>query len=170
MKLDRQTVARVSAWWNSWSPMEFATCAEKRSVYQPASGVCFFAIGRGDKEIPIGQLTEPDCAAGLVLVLPYSAVSIRMLSILQTIETARLPIVEDRTRHLSIEVVGDVGREALTRDIKYSLITYDSVMALTWEINRRPGTLDKESVKYLRGVLEMKLKGHPWQTTLSEMN
>ena len=169
MKLDRQTVARVSAQWNSWLPEEFASCAEKRSVYQPVSGCGFFAIEQGDKEFPGDELTKPTCAAGLTIVVPYNAVSIRMLSVLWVIETARLPIVEDRTRNLSIEVVGDVGREALTGDIKYSLITYDSVMALTDEIKRRPDSLEKESIKYLRGILEMKLKGHPWQKALSEI-
>ncbi len=51
MKLDRQTVARVSAQWNSWPPEEFASCAEKRSVYQPVSGCGFgfFAIERGER-------------------------------------------------------------------------------------------------------------------------
>ena len=137
MNLDRQTVARVSAQWNGWSPKEFASCAEKRSVYQPVSGVGFFAIERGDKDFPWDELTKTDYAAGLTIVVPYNAVSIRMLLALKTIETARLPIVEDRTRNLAIEIVGDVGREALTGDIKYSLITYDSVMALIWgEINR----------------------------------
>lgn len=169
MKLDRQTVARVSAQWNSWPPKEFASCAEKRIVYRPASGVGFFAIGRGDKDFPIDQLTEPDCAAGLVLVLPYNAVNIRILSVLWAIETARLPLSEDGTSNLEIEVVGDVGKEALTGDIKYSLITYNSVMALTDEIKRRPDTLSEESITYLRDVLEMKLKGTPWQTTLSEI-
>jgi len=169
MKLDRQTVARVSAQWNGWPPEEFASCAEKRSVYQPVSGACFFAVERGDKEFPEDELTKPDCAAGLTIVIPYNAVSKRMLLALQTVETARLPIVEDRTSNLSIEVVGDVGREALTGDIKYSLITYNSVMALADEIKRHPDTLDKESIKYLRGVLEMKLKGHPWQEALSKI-
>jgi len=172
MKLDRQTVARVSAQWNSWPPEEFASCAEKRSVYQPVSGVGFFAFERGDREFPWDELTKPDSAAGLTIVVPYNAVSIRMLVTLRAIETARLPIVEDRTCNLLIEVVGDVGREALTGDIKYSLITYNSVMALIWgEINRQgPDSLDKESIKHLRGILEMKLKGHPWQTSLSKVN
>jgi len=170
MKLDRQTVARVSAQWNSWPPEEFAVCAEKRSVYQPASGVGFFALERGDRELPFDQLTDLNYAKGLVLVLPYNAVSIRMLSVFRAIETARLPMVEDRTRNISIEVVGDVGRDAVTGDIRYSLITYDSVMALTDEIKRRLGTtLGKESIKYLRGVLDMKLKGNPWQEALSEI-
>jgi len=170
MKLDRQTVARVSAQWNSWSPEEFASCAEKRNIYQPGSGACFFAIERGDKEAPWDELTKPDCAAGLTMVMPYKAVSKRMLLALQAIEKERLPIVEDRTRNLMIEVVGDVGREALTGDIKYSLIAYNSVMALTWEINKQgPDSLNKESIKHLRGVLEMKLKGHPWQEALSEI-
>ncbi len=167
MKLDRQTVARVSALWNGWSPKEFASCAEKRSIYQPVSRVGVFAIERGDKEFPWDELTKPDCAAGLTIVMPYNGVSIRMLVILWAIETARLPIVEDRTRNLFIEVVGNVGLEALTRDIKYSLITYNSVMALTGEMKRRPDSLDNESIKYLRGVLEMKLKGNPWQEALS---
>ena len=170
MKLDRQTVARVSAQWNSWPPKEFASCAKKRSIYQPASGVGFFAFERGDKEFPWDELTRPDSAAGLTIVMPYNAVSIRILSVLRAIETARLPIVEDRTRNLSIEVVGDVGIDAVTGDIKYSLITYDSVMALTDEIKRGPGTLDKESIEHLRGILEMKLKGHPWRTSLSNIN
>ena len=170
MKLDRQTVARVSAQWNSWPPEEFASCAEKRRIYQPASGVGFFALERGDKEFPWDQSTKPDCAAGLTIVVPYNAVSIRMLSVLWAIETARLPLVEDRTCNLSIEVIGDVGREALTGDIKYSLITYNSVMALTDEIKRLPDTLSKESIKYLRDVLEVKLKGHPWQEALSEID
>ena len=171
MKLDRQTVARVSAQWNSWPPEEFASCAEKRSVYRPASGVGFFALERGDKEFPWDELSKPDCAAGLTVVVPYNAVSIRMLSVLWAIETARLPLVEDRTRNLCIEVVGNVGREALTGDIKYSLITYDSVRSLIWgEINRQgPDSLDKESIKHLRGILEMKLKGHPWQKALSKI-
>jgi len=170
MKLDRQTVARVSAQWNSWPPKEFASCAEKRSVYRPTSGACYFAIKRGDKEFPWDELTKPDCAAGLTIVVPYNAVSIRMLSVLWAIETARLPIVEDRTRNLLIEIVGDLDGEALTGDIKYSLITYNSVMALTDEIKRRPDTLDKESIGYLRGILEMKLKGNPWQEALSKIN
>ena len=169
MKLDRQTVAKVSALWNSWSPEDFASCAEKRSVYRPASGIGFFAIERVDKEFPWDELTKPDCAAGLTIVVPYNAVSIRMLSVLWAIETARLPLVEDRTSNLFIEVVGDVGKEVLTGDIKYSLITYNSVMALTDEIKRHPDTLDKESIKYLRGVLEMKLKGDPYQEALSEI-
>ncbi len=173
MKLDRQTVARVSAQWNSWPPEEFASCAGKRSVYRPVSGCefSFFAIERGDKEFPWDELTKPDCAAGLTIVMPHNAVSIRMLLVLQTIEEVRLPIVEDRTRNLFIEVVGDVGREAITGDIKYSLLTYNSVMALIWgEINRQgPDSLDKESIKHLRGILEMKLKGHPWQEALSKI-
>ena len=169
MELDRQTVARISALWNSWSQQEFASCAEKRDIYQPANRVCFFAIERGDKEFPGDELTKPDCAAGLTIVMPYKAISKRMLLALQTIETARLPIVEDRTSNLFLEVVGDVEREALTGDIKYSLITYNSVMALTDEIKRRPDTLDKESIGYLRGILEMKLKGNPWQEALSEI-
>ena len=171
MKLDRQTVARVSAQWNGWSPEEFAGCAETRSVYRPASGVGFFAFERGDKEFPWDELTKPDCAAGLTMVMPYRAVSKRMLLALQAIEKERLPLVEDRTSSLFIEIVGNVGREALTGDTKYSLITYNSVMTLTWEINRLgPDSLDKESIKYLRGVLEMKLKGHPWQEALSKIN
>ncbi len=170
MKLDRQTVARVSAQWNSWPPEEFVSCAEKRRIYQPASGVGFFALERGDKEILWNQSTKPDCSAGLTIVMPYNAVSIRILSTLWAIESARLPLVEDRTRNLFIEIVGDVGRDAVTGDTKYSLITYDSVMALTDEIKRRPDSFDSESIKYLRDVLEMKLKGHPWQEALNEMN
>jgi len=171
MKLDRQTVARVSAQWNGWSPKEFASCAEKRSIYRPASGACFFAIEQGDREFPWDELTKPDCAAGLTIVMPYNAISIRMLLVLRTIEKVRLPIVEARTRNLFIEVVGDVGREVITGDIKYSLITYNSVMALIWgEINRQgPDSLDKESIKHLRGILETKLKGHPWQEALSKI-
>ena len=92
-----------------------------------------------------------------------------MLLSLQAIEKERLTLVEDRTSNLFIEIVDDVGREALTGDIKYSLITYNSVMALTDKIKRRPDTLDKESIGYLRGTLEMKLKGHPWQEALSEI-
>jgi len=169
MKLNRQTVARVSAQWNSWSPKEFASCAEKRSVYRPASGACFFAIERGDTELPGGELTKPDCAAGLTIVMPYNAISKRMLLALQAIETVRLPLVEDRTSNLFIEIVSDVEREGLTGDIKYSLITYKSVMALTDEVKRRPDTLNKESVKYLNDVLEMKLKGNPWKEALNEI-
>ncbi len=172
MKLDRQTIARVSAQWNSWPPEEFVSCAEKRSVYQPVSGCGFgfFAIERGDREFPWDELTKSDSVAGLTIVMPYNAVSKRMLLSLQAIEKERLPLVEDRTSNLFIEIVDDVGREALTGDIKYSLITYDSVVALTDEIKRRPDSLDKESIKYLRGVLEMKLKGNPWQTSLSKIN
>ncbi len=135
------------------------------SIYQPASGACFFAIGRGDRELPFDQLIDLKYAKGLDLVLPYNAVNIRMLQILKRIEIARLS--KDRASNLSIEVVGDVGREAVTGETKYSLITYGSVMALKDEIK---GRLNKESIKYLRGVLEMKLKGYPWQTTLRETN
>jgi hypothetical protein len=58
MEIDKIVAARISAFWNSWSPDEFAKCANNGTVYQPAKGACFFSIGRGDREFPQDELTD----------------------------------------------------------------------------------------------------------------
>lgn len=163
MAVSKTVAAKVAAYFDSWSLTEFARNAENGAIYQPKKEVSYFAIGRGDKEFPIEQLSDPDRTPYLTLVLPHSAVSMKTLTIIWLVETARARLGEGGTPNLQIEIIGEVGRDSKTKEKKYSLISYGSLKALTDEV---PHGIDieggpkrnKRNIVYLREILALKLK------------
>lgn len=136
MKLDRQTAAKVSAYYAGWvDPQEFARFADDKLVYrqrhhvQSNRVVGFFVIAKGDKALPMDQLTDLNYAADLlVLVLLYDAVNKRILGVLRAIENGRRS--GEGEHFFEIQVVGDEGKDASTSEIKYACSYFGSTSML----------------------------------------
>lgn len=148
MKLDRQTVAKIAALAFGWPTTEFAKCAENKLLYWFPTET-FFVIGRGDKIFPLDKLTDSNRAKHLTLFLPYDAVSVRILTILWLIEVARK--TNNRESYCHILIVGDVGRDAFTGEVRYGVIRFgDTSQLLTWVGVQ----VSKEKVRHLKKMQE----------------
>jgi len=148
MKLDRQTVARVNALVLDWSPVdmeESAKSAERKVPYRTAEGYCYFVIGRGDKKLPLSDLTNVNYAKSLTLVFPYDAVTVRIMPILWLIEIARMS--DNGESNFYIHIVGDIGKDAFTGETRYGFIRFGSIIDLLMEIDKQVG---EEKVRHLR--------------------
>ena len=187
MKLDRQTVARVNALVLEWSHVdmeESAKSAERKVPYRTAEGHCFFVIGRGDKKLPLSDLTSVNYAKYLTLVFPYDAVSVRVLPILWLIEIARMS--DNGESNFYIHIVGDIGKDAFTGETRYGFIRFGLTIDLLMEIDKQvreekvrhlrkmqkeyswkdvPGGVLKLCNAYITGALKNKLVSSPAATT-----
>ena len=148
MKLDRQTVARVNALVLDLSPVDIegsAKSAERKIPYLTAERDCYFVIGRGDKIIPLNDLTKVSYAKSLTLVFPYDAVTVRIFPILWLIEIARKS--DNGESNFYINIVGDIGKDAFTRETRYGFIRFGSTIDLLEEMDKQVG---EEKVRHLR--------------------
>lgn len=187
MKLDRYTVAKVDALAIGWSPIdieEFAKYADTKVPYYLSSGHCIFVIGRGDTELPLERLTDSKNTKSLSLVLPYDAVTVRVLRVLWLIEITRRSDSSESDYY--IEIVGDIGKDAFTGEVRYALIRFSSTIDLLTEIYRQvkeekprhlrdlqkkycwkdtPSAIPKLCDAYIRGALKNRLTSSPAATT-----
>jgi len=187
MRLDRQTVARVNALVLEWSLVdmeESAKNAERKIPYRTAEGHCYFVIGRGDKKLPLSDLTNVSYAKYLTLVFPYDAVNVRIIPILWLIEIARMS--DDGESNFYIHIVGDIEKGAFTGETRYGFIRFGSTIDLLIEIDKQVreekvrhlrkiqkeylwtdvlGGVSRLSQAYIRSALKNKLKNSPNATT-----
>ncbi len=147
MKLNKETIAKVVARiLVGISPSDF-TCQAKRNLpYQSSEGTCLYVLGPRDKSVPIGLLTNLDHAPMLIIALSYEAVTLRNLQVLWLIDISRgyssFP-GSVGAFNFGIIVIGDVGKDSFTRNLKYGIVRYPSVADLLKDVDKQVGTESK---------------------------
>jgi len=142
MALRKTIAAKVSAYFTSWvDPDDFATSAENNLIYRQRSHVGskpefgFYVISGKEKSYPLDLLTNREALPNLGLVLPYDAVTLATIPILWFIEITRK--AGDFETVFGIDIVGDVGKDQSTGEVRYACISFDSVVNLLGKIQER---------------------------------
>jgi len=96
MAFNKLIAAKVAAYYTSWvDPQEFAECVERGAVsiqrhfLMPKVRFGFYAIGKGEKEFPLDELTDLGHAHHMHVVLPCDVINTEILDTLAVIESTR---------------------------------------------------------------------------------
>ncbi len=151
MKVNKATVARVVASIiEGASPEQFALHAERNLPYRLLDGTCLYVIGLREKQVPIARLIDLSYSQLLILALPFEAISVRTLPILWLIDIGRGYTAFSTSTgayNCHIILVGDVGRDSFTHQIKYGVIRFPSTAALLSAVDKQVGSENKRHLE-----------------------
>jgi hypothetical protein len=180
MILDRRTIAKIRRIAVGFPEDEEAMLkyAEEKTPYFYDDGFCIFVIARGDKILPLERFVDRN-TKHITIVLSYDAVTLGILPALWLVEIAKQ---RGNEGNLHVEIVGDIGKDAFTGEVRYGYIRYPSNIDLLKEIDTHvrtektphlqklqkdynwttlPGGVSRLTHAYIRGALRHKLATSP---------
>ena len=179
MKLERKTIAKIHMLGigfaeNQEQQEQMLYCAENKVPCQYGEGAFIFFIAKGDETIPLERFAYKD-TKNVIVALSYDAVTLGILPAIWLVEITK-------PDNCMIEVVGDIGKDAFTGEIRFGLIRFPSIIDLlkVIDINVKtentshlqklqneykwtavPGGVPKLTHAYIRGALRRQLSTHP---------